>query len=118
MNKTIPGTDIEIGKWYPATQPPPVVDENFEMLLGIEGFGAVPGDYQPDKKQYEWHCQRYDDFDDENIGVLTDKQSVNSNLDWVIEKARGVAGWIILPAMPDSWGSYDGSSYDDPLPEE
>lgn len=107
MADLLPGTDIELGKWYPATQTPPAILDNeqegswFTMILGIPQLGPIPGFYSTKEGLFYWHCERYDEFDDEPIEGWTRSQEINNNLDWVYDVAKGVSCWMIIPGMPD-----------------
>lgn len=117
----LPGTDVELGKWYPADLTPPDLnkeewDGRYELLLGIKGFGIRSGFYSEDA--YYWHCERYDSFDDEHIPGWTRDQEINNNLDLVYEKARGLICWMIIPDFDNDQPSFDGTNFYDPDPDE
>ena len=106
----IHGTDIEIGKWYHATQlPPGLIDEKgrekYSLLLGIKDLGLIPGHYSESRKAYEWDCQRFTGAP--RSGSLS-KEEINNNLEWVLEPARGVSCWMIIPDFDNTIASIDG----------
>ena len=110
MNNTLPGTDIKIGKWYHATQiPPRLTDgqgrEKYSLLLGIKDLGMIPGIYSESRNAYEWDCQRYEGAP--RPGWIS-RQEINNNLDWVLEPARGVSCWMVIPDFDNTIASIDG----------
>ena len=110
MNKTLPGTDIEIGKWYPSTQiPPRLTDgqgrEKYSLLLGIKNLGMIPGLYSESRNAYEWDCQRYEGAP--RPGWIS-SQEINNNLEWVLEPASGVSCWMVIPEFDNKLPSIDG----------
>ena len=120
---TVMGTDIELGKWYPADLPPPDIRsealvDHYGLILGIQGLGTRSGFYSNEEQAYYWHCERYDSFDDEHIPGWTREQEINNNLEWVYEKARGVSCWLIIPSFDNNLPSLDGSNFYDPDPDE
>ncbi|MBD2704431.1 hypothetical protein IC229_27570 [Spirosoma sp. BT702] len=122
MSNLVEGTDIEVGKWYPASTPPPDIkngelEEKYDLILAIKDYNIVSGWYAHDEGVYYWNCERYDSFDDEPIEGWTREQEINNNLDLVYEIARGVAAWIIIPSPDNEWPSHDGSNYWEPEPE-
>ncbi|MCK8493542.1 hypothetical protein M0L20_16875 [Spirosoma sp. RP8] len=107
---TLPGTDIELGKWYPATQPPPdlyvePLINKYAMILNIVGFGPLPGFYMHQDGKFYWHCERYDDFDDERMPGWSRSQEINNNLDWVTDEAKSVNAWMLIPDAPEDFPS-------------
>lgn len=123
MANVVPGTDVEVGKWYPAIQYPPDTrkfeEDKYTLLLGIQGLGVRSGFFTGDEEnRYYWHCERYDDFDDEHIPGWTRTQEINNNLDEVYEVARGVSCWMIIEDFDNELPSYDGTNYYDPDPNE
>ncbi|GAB3882657.1 hypothetical protein [Spirosoma agri] len=101
----LPSTDIELGKWYPATLIPPDLHEeqfgnDYSMILGIDGHGSVPGCYFLQKGMFYWHCERYGDFDDEAISGWTRAQEINNNIEWETDVAKDVSGWMIIADVP------------------
>ncbi|MBD2753218.1 hypothetical protein [Spirosoma validum] len=116
------GSDIQVGKWYPADQLPPDIHSdafkgNYNLLLGIQNIGVVLGDYSFQDGTYSWFYQRYDNdgIDDE---PTSGKPEINSNPEWDTEPARGVSCWMIIPAFDKDIHSFDGSGYFDPSPVE
>lgn len=114
MTNTFPGTDIEIGKWYPAAQRPPVLtnemgDCGYSLLLGIKGIGPTPGFYTAFDDVYSIHCQRYDDFDDRELAVTVEERvnEINDHLDWTYEEAIGVMCWLLIPHYDEQQPSLD-----------
>ena len=110
MNLTIPGTDIQLGKWYHATQIPPQLTnhlgkDKYRLLLGIKGLGMIPGHYSESRKAYEWDCQRYEGAP--RPGWIS-RQAINNNLEWVLELARGVSCWMVIPDFDNKIPSIDG----------
>ena len=110
MNRTIPGTDIQIGKWYHATQiPPRLIDsqgrQKYSLLLGVKDLGMIPGIYSESRKAYEWDCQRYEG--EPRPGWISNDE-INRKLDWVLEPARGVSCWMVIPDFDNKIASIDG----------
>ena len=106
----VPGTDIELGKWYHATQiPPKLTDERgrekYSLLLGIKDLGMIPGHYSESRKAYEWDCQRYEG--EPRPGWISNDE-INRKLDWVLEPARGVSCWMVIPDFDNKIASIDG----------
>lgn len=126
MAIVLPGTDIEVGKWYSATQRPPILkgkaseeeEDEFDLILGIKDVGARPGFYVPEEDQYYWHCERYDSFDDEPVPGWTREQEINNNLEPTYEKARGVVCWLIIPNFDNDLPSIDGKTGYSPDPDQ
>ena len=110
MNITLSGTNIQIGKWYHATQIPPQLTnrlgkEKYSLLLGIKGLGMIPGLYSVSRNAYEWDCQRYEGAP--RSGWIS-REEINKNLDWVLEPAKGVSCWMIIPDFDNAIPSIDG----------
>ena len=110
MNRTIPGTDIQIGKWYHATQTPPRLTDGqgrqkYSLLLGVKDLGMIPGVYSESRNAYEWDCQRYEGMP---MPGWISRNEINNKLDWVLEPARGVSCWMIIPDFDNTIASIDG----------
>lgn len=117
MPTQIPTTNIEPGKWYPATQPPPVDlkhrDEvDFCMVLGIQNLGIVAGFYDLAEGRYYMYCERYDSFNDLRVDGADRDEAINDSLDWVYELASGVMCWMIVPT-PMEVAPVDNGENDD-----
>ncbi|WP_461117795.1 hypothetical protein [Spirosoma jeollabukense] len=110
MNRTVPGTDIQIGKWYHATQIPPRLTDGqgmqkYSLLLGVKDLGMIPGIYSESRQSYEWDCQRY--AGPPRAGWLS-RAEINTRLEWVLEAARGVSCWMVIPDFDNKIASIDG----------
>ncbi|WP_020606017.1 hypothetical protein [Spirosoma spitsbergense] len=110
----VEGTDIEVGKWYPALVPPPelpeTMDEQYVLLLGTKMMGIRLGFYSHFQQHYFWHCERYDSTSDEKVPGLSREQQINNKLKPAYERARGVAGWMLVMNLDRERESIDDHS--------
>ncbi|MCK8490420.1 hypothetical protein M0L20_01075 [Spirosoma sp. RP8] len=95
----LPDTDIELGKWYSATQAPPdltaeSLENNYSMILNTDDSGPRTGFYNHQDKTFYWQNERMAD--------QSRSQKANDNQE--IEEAKSVNAWLIIPNAPDFSG--------------
>ena len=102
---TTPKSPLQPLVWYPVgIVPPNFADSDIEygMVLMIANHGIQPGFYFHGDHSYYVHCERYDDFDDEEPEDIDHVTNINNNLEWVTEHVTDVTHWMIIPYPPET----------------
>ncbi|GAB4044867.1 hypothetical protein GCM10028774_65700 [Spirosoma jeollabukense] len=79
--------------------------QKYSLLLGVKDLGMIPGIYSESRQSYEWDCQRY--AGPPRAGWLS-RAEINTRLEWVLEAARGVSCWMVIPDFDNKIASIDG----------